>query len=126
MTCRLGGGVMTGYIPKTLQEQIPCSPYCEGAFHAKGETPHPSCIRTEVARLEKDLAKTNRAMQAAIDAGTVALAENIALKRLITDEFDFGAGEIRHYLKHALLTADEQENDNPYGLIDWRKLVEGE
>lgn len=36
--------------------------------------------------------------------------ENEALKRLIKDEFDFGEGEIRHYLKHALL-ADTKDGE---------------
>ena len=35
----------------------------------------------EIAQLEADLAKTSRAMQAAIDAGVMAVAENAALKR---------------------------------------------
>ena len=36
------------------------------------------------------------------DEAETILNEHAALKRLIKDEFDFGEGEIRHYLKHAL------------------------
>ena len=42
-----------------------------------------------------------------LQAAKELLTENAALRRLIKDEFDFGEGEIRHYLKHALLKEPE-------------------
>ena len=77
----------------------------------------------EVAKLERKSALQERVIKrgieyrAALEAelersnkeNAQLEAEIAALKRLIRDEFDFGEGEIRHYLKHAILTEQESE-----------------
>jgi hypothetical protein len=73
----------------------------------------PSLVK-EVEQLEAELEQRRTQIAHLQPVYLEVCEENEALRKLIQDEFDFGAGEIRHYLKHAPLTAkgenDEQRN----------------
>ena len=67
------------------------------------------------AQLEAELAKTSRAMQAAIDAGVVALAENAALGELLSALVDV---EIERDTLKAALDIAMSENQRLTKIIE--------
>jgi len=69
----------------------------------------------EVEQLEADLAKTNRAMQAAIDAGVMAVAENDALSELLSALVDV---ELERDTLKAALSVAMNENQRLTKIIE--------
>ena len=71
----------------------------------------------EVAQLEADLAKTNRAMQAAIDAGVIALAEIATLKRE-NEIAKYIGGRIKWFADWHKSKGRSEIKNMPLGMLD--------